>query len=492
MSLFGIDVGSSSVKVAAYSEDGELLAEANNSLTPIHPQPGWWETDPEDIWQATSMGMRDINQHPTIKKDPPKAIAVSASGRENFPADKSGKPLGNGIMGADIRGEEFEVPPPDSPVPETWCISCGHLRERMDPILRLQWWRKERPEIYEEMHYYFGWIDYLSYKMTGRIVMDQSTVSRYLVFDLEAMDWNSNRVAEYGLKESWLPEVLPWGSVIGEVRDEIAEDWGMPPGVVLAQGCHDSNSAAFGAGVYELGTVCLVSGSYENVLIPTDQLPTASMLLRGLSVMPHPCKAGLSVFAIHPTGNAVLNWARDLVNVSIEQVEQQLQAGDDKPGYVLGIPYLSGSMTYWENGRKARGGLLNLTLATASVDIVQAFMESIAYDLVNTLTLIREEGIEVKRIRITGGGARSKWWTQLKSDLTNMPIEVVAHPEPGTLGAALLAGLAIGVYDDMEGINRKYSGTAETYQPNPDRAAWHMTRLETYRTAMKMLLENVY
>jgi xylulokinase len=322
--------------------------------------------------------------------------------------------------------------------------------------------------------------------------MDESSVSRYLVFDLETMDWNPQLVAQYELKDSWLPEILPWGSVIGEVRDDIAEDWDMPLGVILAQGCHDSNSSALGAGVFELGTACLVSGSYENVLVPTDQLPTNSMLLRGLSVMPHPCRAGLSVFAVHPTGNAVLNWARDQVNLSIEQVEEYLQASEKGPGPVLGIPYLSGSMTYWENGRKARGGLLNLTLATNSVHIVQAFMESIAYDLVNTLSLMREERIEVKQIRITGGGSRSKWWTQLKADLTNMPIEVVKHPEPGTLGAALLAGLAIGIYDDIEVVSRKYSGTKENYVPDPDRAALHMDRLETYRTTMRMLLEKVY
>ena len=492
MSLIGIDVGSSSVKVGAYSEEGELLVVASHNLTGLHPQPGLWETDPDDVWRATSNGIRQIMKDDVMKRDPPKAIAVSASGRENFPADKEGVPLGNGIMGADLRGAEFEVPPPGAPVPEPWCISCGHLRERMDPILRLQWWRKERPEIVEKMHFYFGWIDFLVFRMTGRAVMDQSTVSRYLIYDLETLDWVPKRVAEYAVLENWLPEVLPWGEVIGELKSEVVKDWHMPPGVLVAQGCHDLNCAAYGAGVYEIGTVCLVSGSYENFLIPTDQLPTASMLLRGLSVMPQPCKAGLSVIAVHPTGNAVLNWARDLVNISIEDVEEALQDSELAPGPVLAIPYLSGSMTYWEGGRDARGGLVNLTLATTPSEIVRAFMESITYDLVNTLSMIRDEGIQAERIRITGGGARSSWWTQLKSDMTNLPIETVEHQEPGTLGAALLAGLAIGVYDDMEEISRQYSGTGKVYEPNVVRAEMHHEKLELYRQLMKLLLENVY
>ncbi|NLE45515.1 MAG: hypothetical protein GX620_12415 [Chloroflexi bacterium] len=492
MSLVGIDVGSSSVKVGACSDQGELIGVASWDLTPLHPAPGLWETDPEDIWHATTQAMRHLVQQDAVRRDPPRALAVSASGRENFPADAQGMPLGNGIMGADTRGAEFEIPPEGAPVPEPWCVSCGHLRERMDPIFRLAWWRKYHPEIMEQARYFFGWIDFLAYRMTGRAVMDQSTVSRYMVYDLPTMDWAADRVAEQAIRTEWLPKVLPWGEVIGELKPDVAADWGLPPGVLVAQGCHDLNCAALGAGVSQIGTVCLVSGSYENILIPTDRLPTASMLLRGLSVMPQPCKAGLSVIAVHPTGNAVLNWARELVNTSIETVEGALQNGVRGPSPVMAVPYLSGSMTYWENGRKARGGLIGLTLATSGTDVVQAFMEGIAYDTVNTLSLMVDEGIGVERIRITGGGARSTWWTQLKADVTGRPIEVVAHPEPGTLGAALLAGLATGVYGEIETVSERLAGTAAVYEPDPDRAALHQDKLESYRELMALLLEHVY
>jgi xylulokinase len=492
MSLIGIDIGSSSVKVAVYTEEGKQIAVASHDLTPIRPAPGMWETDPEDIWRATCKGMGEVGAQAALRKDPPKAIAFSASGRENFPADQHGNPLGNGIMGADTRGVEFEVPPPGSPIPEDWCQACGHLRERMDPVFRLAWWHKYHPEVMQNARYFFGWIDFLAFRMTGRDVMDQSTVSRYMVYDLKTMDWSPERLAEYQVSRELLPEVLPWGAVIGELKPELAAEWNLPAGVKIAQGCHDLNCAAYGAGVYELGTVCLVSGSYENILIPTDRLPTPSMLLKGLSVMPQPCRAGLSIIAVHPTGNAVLNWARDLTGASIDAVEGALHERNGHPSPVIAVPYLSGSMTYWENGRKARGGVLGLTLATSKTDVVQAFMESIAYDTVNTLSLMRAEGIPVERIRITGGGARSPWWTQLKADMTNMPIEVVAHPEPGTLGAALLAGLAVGVYDDLEGISRKYSGTQSVYQPHPQRAALHQERFEQYRKLMALLLDQFY
>jgi len=492
MSLVGIDVGSSAIKVAAYSEDGELLSVASNGLTGLHPEPGSWEQDAEEIWEATSLGMRELMASDALRNDPPKAIAISASGRENFLADSDGNPLTHGVMGADTRGAEFDIPPEGAPVPEPWCLSCGHLRERMDPVFRLMWWRKYHPEIVEKAEHFLGWHDFLAMRMSGRIATDRSTASRYLAYDLKSHDWAPDRVSEYEIESSFLPEVLPWPSVIGDILPEVAEDWSLPPGVQLTLGGHDVNCAAIGAGVSEIGTACLISGSYENLLVMTSDPPTTNMLLRGLSVMPHPGKAGLSALAVCPTGNAVLNWARDLVGANIEDVESELQAGTLEPSSVQAVPYLSGSMVYWEEGRKAKGALIGLTLATSQTEVVKAFMESIAYDHVNTLSLLREEGVQVTRIRATGGGSRSQWWTQLKSDLTNATIEAAEQQEAGTLGAAILAGLAIGVYDDLEEVSVSFSGTSRVHEPDPERATLYRERLEYYRKAVSTLLRELY
>jgi xylulokinase len=369
-----------------------------------------------------------------------------------------------------------------------WCLRCGHLRERMDPVFRLAWWKKCRPEIMDKARYFFGWIDFLTFRMTGRAVMDISTASRYAVFDLEDGTWNQERIRAFEVDPALLPTLQPWGTIVGELKTDVAAEWNFPPGVVVAQGCHDLNCAAYGAGVCDKGVACLVSGSYENVLVVSDQLPTAPMLRRGLSVMPQPCKAGRSVIAVHPTGNAVLNWARQLLALDIDEMDTFLMQ-KRAPSPVMAIPYLSGAMAYWEEGRKARGGVLNMTLATRGAEIVQAFMESIAYDTRNTLALMKEEGIAVERIRITGGGARSAWWTQLKADVTNVPVEVVSQPEPGTLGAALLAGVAVGVYDDMEAISRALSGTSCAYEPDTARAAQHHARMQTYQATVAALLQ---
>jgi len=492
MSLIGIDMGSSSVKIATYREDGKLLGVVNNGISPLHPQPGWWETDPENVWQAVTRSLGELMNLGEILSDPPKALAISASGRENFPADRNGIPLGNNLMGADIRGEEFEVPPHGSPSPEPWTLSCGHLRERMDPVFRLQWWRKYHPEVIEKTRYYPDWHGFLTMRLCGRNVSEPSLVGRWCVYDLKNNNWSSVRLTEYKIDENILPEVLPFGSVIGNINRNVADKLKLPPDLKIVVGGHDLNCAGIGAGASRLGSACLISGSYENVMVPTLQFPTASMLLRGLSVTPHIGKIERSIIAVCPTGNAVLNWARDLLGIAITTLTDKLKTSALEPSPVIALPYLSGAMLYWIGGRKLRGALLGLTLATSPIDIIQALMESIAYDHVNTFSLLNEEGIKVDTIRAVGGGTRSEWWTQLKADMVQMPIEVSAQQESGAFGAALIAGYGIGVYKDLDEASQIYSGTSRIYKPNLERAKLHHERLEVYRRTVPILLSEVY
>lgn len=492
MSLLGIDVGSSSVKISAYSEDGKLLVVVNHNITPLHPQPGWWETDPEDVWQAARLGLQELAANEAVRRDPPRALAISASGRENFPADAQGNPLGNNLMGADVRGAEFEVAPPGAPMPEPWMLSCGHLRERMDPVMRLLWWRKYHPEVIEKARTYPDWHSFLVLRLCGRNVSEHSLVGRWAVYDIVSRNWSPERVAEYDIPSYLFPEVMDGGQPVDKIKPELARELALPEDLVIVAGGHDLNCAAVGAGASRLGSLLLISGSYENVLIPTEAYPTASMLLRGLSLTPHLGKVPRSICAVCPTGNAVMNWARGATALSIEELAASLETRGSEPSPVMALPYLSGAMLHWQGGRKLRGALLGITLATSSTDIVQAFMESIAYDHVNTLSLLAEEGIAIDTVRATGGGTRSTWWNQLKSDLMGVQIQVSAEPEPGTLGAALLAGVGIGVFRSVEEAVDACAGSTNVYDPNPSRADQHRERFELYCSTVPQLLTSVF
>ncbi|MCL1896364.1 MAG: FGGY family carbohydrate kinase [Clostridiales bacterium] len=487
MSLLGIDAGSSSVKVSAYTEDGRFLANVSNGITALHSAPGVWEQDPLDVWRAAKRGLCELAANDALRKDPPKALAISASGRENFPADEAGNPLGNNIMGADTRGAELESGLENGVEP--WELSCGHRRERMDPVFRLMWWRSNHPDIVEKARTYPDWHGFLTLMLCGRNVSEPSMVGRWLVYDLMTNTWSQKRCAEYDIPERFLPEVLPGGTPVAPIMPKVAEELGLPASLMVVCGGHDLNCAALGSGVSRLGIACLVSGSLENMLIPTLKFPTAPLLEKGFSITPNFGEMERSIYAICPTGNAVLNWARDTVSLSIADAEALLSR---QPSPVIALPYLSGAMLHWEDGRKLRGALLGLTLATKPEQIVQAFMESIAYDHVYTLSFLRGQGVSVERICAMGGGTRSAWWTQLKADMLGVPVEVSAEQEPGTFGAAFLAGIGAGVFASVADMAEVCPKAVKYYAPEPERRKAHEERLRHYSEIVPKLKEVVF
>lgn len=488
MSLIGVDVGSSSVKVCAYNTDGAFITGSSRPAVPLHPGPGLWEQDPLSVRDAVLGALAEVAADNRIIRDRPVALAVSASGRENFPMLRDGTPLGNNIMGADIRGAELETPPEGISEPEPWELACGHMRERMDPVFRFLWWKMNHPDIMERAELYPDWHGYITYLLCGENVSDPSLVGRWACYDIMKDRWDNALVDGYGIKRSLLPIVYPAGTPIERITPTAAKLTGLPADTLIVTGGHDLNCCALGAGASDIDTACLISGSYENMLIPTLRRPTSRLLRSGLSITPHFGRMKRSVYAICPTGNAVVNWVRDTLGLSIAGLESEL-ADRTRPSDVMMAPYLSGAMLHWNDGRKLRGTVTGLTLATSRLDIAQAAMESIAYDHVKTMALLDRENIRPTCIRATGGGIRSRWWTQLKCDLMNMPIETSTVEEPGTFGAALLAGVGAGVVSSIECSAQTLSRTGTVYEPNEKRALLYRQRMEDYDRFVEKMLE---
>ena len=149
---------------------------------------------------------------------------------------------------------------------------------------------------------------------------------------------------------------------------------------------------------------------------------------------------------------------------------------------MLAVPHVSGATTPWVGGSKLRAALLGMTLATSPIDVVKAVMESIAYDMSYLITALKQAGARIDTLRGVGGGTRSEWWTQLKSDLTMTAIDTVDQPELSTLGAALLAGLALGVWKDIEDRAGAFTKSSKRYEPDSQRSNLYRERMGFYQS----------
>lgn len=491
MSLVGIDLGSSAVKVAAYREDGFLLAETREKVTANHPQPGWWESDPEEVWHAVLDTLGSVAKTAELRRDPPLALAISASGREAFPVASNGLPLGPCIRTSDTRGAEIAMATATHASTDTWLQTCGRVPDRMDPVNRLLWWRENRPEVMARAAYFLGWHEFLTLRLGNRAVTDKSQAGKWLIYNLTRGHWSSERLTEFSVDPTLLPEIATWGEQVTTLRPTLARTLGLPKDLPVAVGAFDVSCAALGSGSYNEGVAGLACGSWESIVVSAreDLRANSEFLRAGISIGPHTGSTSLGVFALSPNGTVVVDWARKVTNLSIPSFEKGLNSSGPRPSPVMAVPHLSGATTNSAEASESRGALVGLTLASSQIEIVKAFMEGIAFELALTLYALRQASVKVETLRAAGGGARSAWWMQLKADLTGVPVEVVDQPETGTLGASLLAGLAVGVYSSLEEASSNVTKVTHCFYPNPSRARLYEHRLEAYHATVAALLD---
>ncbi len=483
MSLIGIDIGSSAVKAVAYRESGALLARALEAAPSLHPAPGLSESDADEVWRATVRVVRRLTSSPRLRHDPPAALAVSASGREGFPSRSDGSALGPCLRTADSRRPESEAAAILPRSRERWIRACGHVPDHMDPTNRLLWWREQAPRTLDRARWFLGWHELASLRLVGRPVVDPALASGFLLFDLATGDWSSERLAALDLDGRLLPEVVPWATPLDRIRPRAAQELGLPSRCTFVVGSWDGSCAALGSAVVEEGDALVAVGTWESVVAPVARPHLRRVTGSRLAVTPQPSTPGKGLWARSPNGTSVVDWARTVTGTGLRDLEARLRDAGQDPSPVLVVPHLSGTPAPWPDARHSAGVISGLTLATSPLELVKATMEGVACDLSFAIAALRDAGSPVQRCRVAGGGARSGWWMQLKADLLGMPVEVPDKAEPGTFGAALLAGVGLGAYASLAEATERV-GISRRFAPDADRATAFRPKLDRHRAAV--------
>jgi xylulokinase len=232
--------------------------------------------------------------------------------------------------------------------------------------------------------------------------------------------------------------------------------------------------------VTEEGGALVAAGTWESVVAPLSRPRPREVAAARLALTRQPSTPGWGLWARSPNGTSVLDWALGVSGIRLNRLEATLESAGPDPSPALMIPHLSGAPGPWPDSPGSAGAVAGLTLATTGADLVQAALEGIAIDLVLAIEALRAGGSQIETGTVTGGGARSPWWMQLKADLLGMPVEVSKQAEPGTLGAALLAGVGAGVYGSLaEAATR--AGIARRFEPDERRAARYAAKVAGHR-----------
>lgn len=446
--LLGIDVGTYSSKGVLVRPEGEVLKTHIVEHEMAIPRPGWAEQDAEKIWWhdlvAICSTLLDGSQY---SGEDVAGVAVSAIGPCMLPLDSSGKPLRPGILyGVDVRAHhEIDLLNRSIGVEEIFKTS-GMVLSSQAVGPKILWMRRNEPDLWEKVDHITTASSYLIYRLTGEKVIDRHTASHFIpLMDARAMEW-SDRYSEQLVEISKLP-ALEWSDArAGLVHPIGASETGLKAGTPVAVGAVDALSEAISVGAVTSGDLMIMYGSTAFfILVQEEPTPDRRMwsvagAFPGQSIL----AAGMA------TTGSLTRWFRDVLTqepTAAGGYEKLFsEAADIPPGAngLLLLPYFSGERTPI-NDPQARGVLLGLSLAHTRVHLFRAVLEGIAFGINHNIETFRSINAKINRVIAVGGGAQSRTWLQIVSDVTGIEQIVPELTIGASYGDAFLAGLVSGI-----------------------------------------------
>ena len=457
--LIGLDIGTTGAKAVAVSPDGAILGRAEANYPLLTPKAGWAEQDPEEWWAAAERALGELGG------ESPLAIGLSGQMHGLVALDAHDRVLRPAILWNDQRTES-----------ECAAIEERLGRERLIELTgnraltgftapKLLWLRREEPDVSRRVAHVMLPKDYVRLRLTGERVTDVSDASGTLLFDVGKRDWSRDLLDALEVPAEWLPLAAESPVPSGTTVD----------GVVVAAGAGDQAAAAVGVGVTRTGRLSIVLGTSGVVfgVLPEYRADRDARL----HVFCHAVPGTWHAMGVMLSAAGSLRWLRDAAGgVSYKRLLAEAAAWPPATEGLLFAPYLAGERTpHADPG--ARGAFVGLALRHDRGALVRAVLEGVAFALRDSLELVRELGLDVQEARVSGGGARGELWLRILASVLGIPLSLTAVEEGSAYGAALLAGVAGGVFRSVEDAVERCVSVRGTVEPDP---AWVTAYDEAY------------
>jgi len=488
MYLLGIDIGTSACKVTVFDQDGKVIANESGPYPTYYPQKGWVEQNPDEWWKAVCRVIRKILDKEEVVPDKIAGIGVDGQSWSAVCIDKEGNVLDNTPIWMDTRAAFVCNKIREQAGEEGIFQLCGNPFEPSYTTPKILWYQENRPGMWRRVHKVLQSNSFIVYKLTGQITQDVSQGYGLHCFDMRVGTWDADMCRRLGVSKDVLPDIYPCHAVVGKVNKDGAADSGLAEGTPVVAGGLDAACGTLGAGVLQPGETQEQGGQAGGMSICMDTCKSDKRLILSSHVVP-----GRWLLQGGTTGGGgVMRWLerefgdfersrQDLTGKSsLEQfnhLADKVAAGSD--GLVF-LPYMAGERSpIWDS--KAKGGFFGVDFGKTKGHFIRAAMEGVAFSLKHNLDAAQEAGAEVREMYAVGGCANSWLWTQIKSDVTGKVIHVPASDTAATLGAAILAGVGVGVYEGFEEAVEKTVKVIRSHEPNKENRQVYDRNYEIYR-----------
>ncbi|WP_191567291.1 xylulokinase [Metabacillus idriensis] len=479
--LLGIDIGTSACKIAIFSRSGEVLAQSTQEYPIYYPHAGWVEQNPDEWWSSVCMGIKDSIAKAGINSSQIVGIGIAGQGWSAIPVDKDGNCLSNTPIWMDTRAKEIAERVTNEIGADRIFEVAGNSFLPAYTTPKLLWFKETLPEIYEKTYKFLQSNSYIGMKLTG--VMSSDKCQNYGVhfYNTKTCTYDEKLAETMGLSIDKVPAIYQCHDIIGRVTKEAAELTSLAEGTPVVAGGLDAACGTLGAGVYLPKQTQIQGGQAGGMSICEDQPISHPQLIFSPHVVPDLWLLQGGTVG----GGGVLRWFKQELGAGKSFDELTALAEDVPPGSegVTFLPYMSGERApVWNPD--AKGVFYGLSFDKTKGHMVRAALEGVVFSVQHNLIVAEEAGVNIYELdlRAMGGAANSELWVQIYADVTGCKISIPASDTATTLGAALLAGVGVGIYKDFEEAVKETVKITRIQEP-------HMENNKIYKKSLHMYLE---
>ncbi|TFB08477.1 xylulokinase [Candidatus Atribacteria bacterium MT.SAG.1] len=489
--LLGLDIGTSGAKALLISPEGKIISNKIVSYPLATPHPGWAEQSPYDWWEATVKVIQETLSNNLIDSKQIKGISLSGQMHSSVFLDEKMEVIRPAILWSDTRTAEQ--------CSEIYAKAGGLdqlIRYVSNPALegftapKILWLKEKEAENYQKVKYILLSKDYIRYRLTGELFTEVSDAAGTLLFDVIKKRWSTSLLEKLEIDPDLLPPVLNSFDLAGKITRNIAEQTGLKFKTPVVAGGADNACGAVGSGIIQEGRVMVSIGSSGVVLAQTNS-PQADQEGR-IHLFNHICPDSWYMMGVTLSAGMSYEWLqKNLFNNILDYSKLDQLAEEIEPGSegLIFLPYLYGERTP-HNDANARGVYFGISGKHDQRHFIRSVLEGVTFALKDSLELIKDKGVKIKEVRAIGGGAKSRVWQQILADILCEEINLLNVEEGPAFGAALIAGVGVGVYDSFaEAVNRIVK-VKKTIVPRIQNTEKYNNYYQIYKKLYSSLKEN--
>ncbi|MCT2536491.1 gluconokinase [Aquibacillus koreensis] len=495
--LLGVDIGTTSTKAVLFDRKGQVVSQHAVEY-PLHtPVPGAAEQDPEEIYAAVKVSIREAVNKSGINKEELLLISFSSAMHSLIAMDQHDQALTKSITWADQRSEPWA-----KKLKEEWNGHDIYLRtgtpiHPMSPLAKIIWLKEEHPRIFEQTSKFISIKEYVFHRLFGAYIVDHSIASATGMLHLKQLDWDEEALRVAGITPDKLSTLVSTTHTINGLSDELAAELGIDPDVPFVIGANDGVLSNLGVDAIQPGVVALTIGTSGAIRTVTDQPVTD---IKGRIFCYALTENHWVIGGPVNNGGMVMRWLRD--ELCREEVEEAKRIGADPYDLITeklakvkagaeGLvfhPYLAGERAPLWNAN-ARGSFFGLGMHHKKEHMMRAVLEGINLNIY-TVLLALEEIIGIpEKIHATGGFAKSAVWRQMLADVFNQEVQIPESVESSCLGAVVLGLYALGEIDDLTVVSDMV-GTTESHKPDQEQVKIYTELIPIYLRLSRLFEED--